>query len=188
MDFLSIAKTVGAGAISALVPGGPAIVAGINALLPDEYKMPENVTGKQAEQTIQSLDPETKAKVLSKQFDVKIEQIQQSYDTLRTMLTQDATNPQSTRPKIAWLFAWVLALNISFVSAVWGYSVLTESKDMTQAIMSGWPFLLSVVGPIVTMLMAYFGILRKENREKLNAANGFESEGAMGKLIKGLMK
>ena len=96
MDFLSIAKTVGAGAISALVPGGPAIVAGINALLPDEYKMPENVTGKQAEKTIQSLDPETKAKVLSKQFDVKIEQIQQSYDTLRTMLTQDATNPQSS--------------------------------------------------------------------------------------------
>ena len=43
---------------------------------------------------------------------------------------------------------------------------------MAEAIVKGWPFISSVIGPFTTLLLAYFGQLRKENCDNLNAASG----------------
>ena len=187
MDFLKIAKTVGAGIFSAVVPGGAGILSMVNEVLPEGSKLPANATGSQAVSAIDNLSPDLKAKVMLKKFDVNLEQIKQSHETLQTMLVSDATNPHSTRPKIALGSFRVVAISILLTVSTWTYAVFSGDKDMVSAVMNGWPFLLSVIAPLIILLQAYFGVLRKETQDKLNASNGGQSQGAvasiMGKLL-----
>ena len=187
MDFLNIAKTVGAGIFSAVVPGGAAIISAVNASLPDEYKISGNATGEQIAEQIEKLSPELKAKVALKQFDVDITQIKEQYATVQAMLAADAITPQSTRPKIAYGSFVVVGASILITVLTWAYAVLSNNSEMVKAVMDGWPFLLAVITPLVILLHAYFGVLRNESQSKVNASIGKDTQkgiiGAMGAFM-----
>jgi len=139
------------------------------------------------------LRPEDKAALMIKQFDVDLSLIDerknattQANDTLRVMLAQDAVTPQSTRPRIALGCFWVLAYESVGIISTWAYAVITGNYAMAQAIQDGWPFVVSVITPFVTLLWAYFGILKQENRDKLDAANNLPTRA--GGIISSLLK
>lgn len=172
MDFLNIAKTVGAGLFSAVVPGGAAIISAVNASLPDEYKLSDNATGNQIAEQVEKLSPELKAKVALKKFDVDITRIKQEHATAQAMLIADATNPQSTRPKIAYQsFVVVSVISLMFAFAL-VYAVLIRDHELLKVLGQSWGYSIALVAPFVAWLNRYFGILRDENRDKLNASNG----------------
>ena len=172
MNILDIAKSVGTGLIRDLVPGGALIIDAVNQFLPENNKLPANATGDRVTQTINSLPPDLQAQILLKQFDVQVEQIKAEALTFQAMLASDAVVPQTTRPYIARGCFHVLAFCSVVVVALWAYGVAVGDAVMAQAVMGGWPFVLAVLGPFVLLLRAYFGILKDEQRNKLDASNG----------------
>ncbi|MEW2859372.1 hypothetical protein AB1A63_15085, partial [Lactiplantibacillus paraplantarum] len=70
----------------------------------------------------------------------------------------------------------------------WAYGVIASDDTMVQAITNGWPFILSVIGPFVVLLRAYFGVLRDEDRNRMSAASGNSSPAGLAGALSGLFK
>ena len=179
MDLWNIVKTVGSAVVAHVVPGGAAIVAAVNALLPDNEKLPSYATGHQMDKAIAGLSAEQKIALLSKQYDVDIAAIQQGNQTLRTMLETEQKSPHSTRPKIAFGCFLVLA----FITVCVGVSIVwcvVKADHTTLGAMKELTMLLGGVTAIFALVLrAYFGILSHESRDRQNAANGFQNIGAL---------
>jgi hypothetical protein len=182
MKIADILKKVGAGVIKNTVPGGALIVDIVNDLLPDKYKLPEDVTGSDLEKTIKGLPPEAQAAIFEKELNIQQIEIQESHSTLRVALDSDAKNPHSTRPYIAKHSFHVIGVAILITVSAWAYGVVIGNAEIVRSVMDGWPFILAAVGPLVYLLHAYFGILKTEHKNKLDAANGkqAQSEGIAG--------
>jgi len=172
MNVWDIVKTVGSGVISALVPGGSEIISVINEFLPDDKKLSHDATGAQALNAIQSLPAKERADLMSKSFDVDMMQIKESNSTLRMMLESDAKNPHSTRPYIAKGSFLVVAFSIIVMISLWAVSVFNHQIGTIKVVVDGWPFVLAVMAPLVTLLYAYFGVLKNEHKNRLDAASG----------------
>lgn len=186
MDILSIAKSIGIGVFEQVVPAGSTILKSVNSMLPDDMKFIGNETGVEIAERIQSLPPELQHELELKEFDVKIEQLRQSHDTLRVMLAQDAVTPQSTRPKIALgAFRVVSGLSVLYM-LMFSWAVIAGKTDMVDSVVSGWPLVVAIVAPFVLWLNAYFGIIKQETESKLNAMNGKNTgtESIISKLLK----
>lgn len=187
MDLWDIAKTVGAGIVSTMVPGGAAIIAGINAFLPEDKQLPEDATGDQIKDMAMSLPPEQRAELMGKQYDVQIEQIKQSHSSLQAMLAANAVSTHTTRPKIAYQ-AWQVVGTVTLLFAFgWFYAVITGDTAMLDSIKDSYMFVGFLLAPLIVWLNAYFGILREESKDRFNAAQGHKANpvsGLLSKLLK----
>lgn len=177
MNILEIAKRVGTGLVRELVPGGGLLIDTVNEFLPEGKKLPPSATGEMLETAAKGLPPEQQVILMLKQFDVEINATTQVNETLRSMLASEAITPHSTRPKIAYGCFWVAAISTSVIVLAWSYAVLIGDQAMIQAVTNGWPFVASITAPFVTLLWAYFGILKQEQKNKLDAANGISTAG-----------
>ena len=63
------------------------------------------------------------------------------------------------------------------------YAVVTGNEEMINAMSSGWPLILALIAPMVGWLNAYFGILRKEDNDKMNAINGKPNYGLLESFV-----
>ena len=187
MKLFDIIKTVGSGIISTVVPGGGAILGIVNALLPGDKQLPSNATGADMSVAVAGLSSSDRLKLEAKEFDVDITQIKESYSTVRAMLEADNANPHSTRPKIALGAFYVIAFSVVVAVDAWAYGVITGNATMVKAVMGGWQFILAIIGPLVTLLWAYFGILKAEHKNKLDAANGSSTPSGITGLISSLI-
>ena len=187
MNLWNIIKTVGGGVIREVVPGGGILIDAVNEFLPDDKKLPSNATGGDVNTALQSLPPADQARLLDKEFDVDLAQIRQSHETVRAMLDADAKNPQSTRPRIAMGAFYVVSLAMIVAISAWGYGVF-KAADPLAATSESWPFILSVIGPFVVLLHGYFGVLRSEQRSRLEAASGQAGTTGLVGAISGLIK
>jgi hypothetical protein len=187
MNIWDIVKTVGAGIIST-VPGGPLVLGAVNALLPVDQQLPETATGEQIGNAVSKLPPEAQAELISKEFEVDITHIKESHSTIRAMLESDAKNPHSTRPYIAKHSFHVIAFAVVVAVSIWGYGVWTKDSTLVKAVVDGWPFILAVIGPFVILLRAYFGVLKHEHKNRLDAAGGKSSPQGLAGIISAVMK
>lgn len=185
--LIDIIKTVGAGIIREVVPGGGLLLGAVNAVLPADKQLPNTATGKDIDFTIQGLPSNQRAAILDKEFDVDLVQIKESYSTLRVMLEQDAKTPHSTRPKIALGAFRVVAFSCITVISVWSYGVLTGDSELVKAVMDGWAFILAAIAPLTVLLQSYFGVLKTEHRNRLDAANGSATSGIVS-LVSSFLK
>lgn len=188
MKLWDIIKTVGTGIISEVVPGGSLILGAVNAMLPDDKKLPETATGAEMSTAIGKLPPDQQAEVLNKQYDVTIEEIRQSHDTLRTMLESEAVSPHTTRPYIAKGSFLVVAFAIIVAVSIWAYGVIESDDGIVKTVVDGWPFILAVTGPLIVILHSYFGVLKKESKDRLDAANGSAAPSGLAGLVSSLFK
>lgn len=191
MDLWEIAKSVGSGLLQTALPGvGTLIVNSINDELPEDSKLPVTATGEDAIAAIKGLPPERRADLMDRQFDVDITEIKESHSTVRTMLESDAANPHTTRPKIAYQAFQVVGTTTIITISLWAYAVATSNDKMVKTVMDGWPFVLGVVAPLVILLHAYFGVLKQEHKNRLDAAGGMSTDPStnqsaiMGKIAK----
>ncbi len=189
MKLWDIVKTVGSAALQVALPGtGSLIVGAVNELLPDDKKLPAGATGDDVNNAIAKLPPEQQASVMEKEFDVSITQIKESNSTVRTMLESDAKNPHSTRPYIAKGSFHVVAFVVIVTISVWAYGVLVSDDSLVKTVMGGWQFVLAVIGPLVTLLWAYFGVLKQEHKNKLDAANGSSTPAGIAGILSSIIK
>jgi hypothetical protein len=188
VNLLSIIGKVGGGILRDMVPGAGAIIDTVNELLPDDKKLPASATGEQVGDAVASLPPEHRAAVMNKEFDVEITQIKEAHSTVRAMLESDAKNPQSTRPHIAKGSFYVVSFVICVVVLTWSYGVVKENENVVTAVMNGWPFVLAVIGPLVVLLHSYFGVLKQEHKQKLDAANGVATPSGVAGVVSALFK
>jgi len=172
---MDIVKTVGSGILAA-VPGGPLVLGAVNAFLPDDEKLPDTATANQVNSAMARLTPDQQAQIMTKEFEVDITQIKESYSTVRVMLESDAKNPHSTRPYIVKHSFHLVAIISLIVIIMWAYGVGTDNDVLVTAVMDGWPFVVAIISPFVVLLKAYFGILKQEHKNKLQAAGGITPE------------
>lgn len=187
MKLFDIAKKIGLGLIREAVPGGGLLLAAVNEFLPDDKKLPADATGCQVLSAVESLPPAERASLLEKEFDVDITQIKESNETLRVMLQADAASTHTTRPYIA-KGAFRLVATISLVViALWAYAVGTGNVAMVREVMDGWAFVAAVTAPFVTLLWAYFGILKQEHQNRLNGGRGGSTPSGLGGIISAVL-
>jgi hypothetical protein len=186
MKLWDVIKSVGSGVVREVVPGGGILLDVVNEFLPDDKKLPKTATGSAVNAALQSLPPAEQAMLFAREFDVDLAQITQSHETVRAMLESDARNPQTTRPRIALGAYRVVSFAMILAICAWAYGVFM-SDDPLASVSSSWPFVLSVIGPFVILLHAYFGVLRSEQRSRLDAASGRPGAtglvGAIAKII-----
>lgn len=188
MKLWDIVKSLGSAALQVALPGtGSLIIGAVNGLLSDDKKLPITATGHDVSAAIASLPPDQQASVMEKEFDVDIIQITESNATLRTMLETEAKSPHTTRPYIAKGSFHVVAFAIIVAVSLWAYAVLRENEGLVSTVMNGWPFILGVTAPLVTLLSAYFGILKKEQKNKLDAAQGNSTPAGIAGILSSLI-
>ena len=186
MDLWSVARAVGGGIVSSVVPGGPAIISAVNGMLPPDKSLSEDATGDDIVAAANALPPDQRAKLYELKFDVQIEQIKQSAETQRAMLAAEANSTHTTRPYIAKGSFQVVATCSLLLVSVWVIAAIKSDTKMLEVIGDNWPFVLAILTPFVSLLYAYFGILKTEQRQKLNAINNTRTTGigsAIGAII-----
>lgn len=183
MKFGDVLKKVGTAVFTEVVPGGSDIVNWINQFLPENKKLPSDfATGQDVQNAINVLPAEKQTELMEKEIDFKTVQIQEKYGALRAMLESDFKNPHTTRPKIAYGCFQVLRAETLIIVLLWAYGVAIRDKQLVVAVNDGWPFIAGLIAPFVTVLYGYFGILRSEHRQRLNAAQGLQSLGTFDKM------
>ena len=188
MKLKTILSTVGGAVVRNVVPGGGLILDVVNAALPAASQLLPDATGRDVEAAIVTLPPTQRAELLSRDYDVQIEQIRQGNESVREAIRADASDPQTTRPYIAKHALHVVAFVIVMVTSLWAYAVAAGKPAMILAITGGWPFVLALLGPLVTLLWAYFGVLREEHKTNVNASNGLTSPAGLLGAVAGLLK
>jgi len=172
MNLWDIVKTVGSAVISTAVPGGGAIIDLVNAALPEDKKLPVTATGDQVRGALAGLPPEQQSELMNKQLDVDITQIKEASSSLQAMLLAESNSTHSSRAFIAKGSFLVVAFASSSVILCWSYAVLSANAVLVTAIQDGWPWIAAINGIFVTLLRAYFGILKGESKNRLDAASG----------------
>jgi hypothetical protein len=179
----------GAAAIAGtLHPGVGAAIGLVNKLLPADKQLPETATGADVSNAVDKLPPDQQAAIYQSEIELQVVDIQESNSTVRTMLESDAMNQHSTRPYIAKQSFHVVAFAVIISVATWAYAVISGKAVMVESVMDGWPFLLAVLGPLVVLLHAYFGVLRSEHKNRLDAARGVSSPSALSGIISKIIK
>ena len=188
MKLWDIVKQVGSAALQIALPGtGSLIVGAINKMLPDNKQLPETATGADAEAALSHIPAGQRAALMDKQFEVTIEQMRQIGESNRAMLAAEAVSTHTTRPYIAKGSFQVVAATTLITISAWAYGVLSDDDVLVKAVTDGWPFVLAVTAPLVALLRAYFGILKHEQRDKLNASRGVPPQPGLMGIVAGLL-
>jgi len=188
MNLWNIIKEVGGEVIKNVVPGGSMLMGVVNELLPEDKKLPVGATGNDVRAAIESLPPSDRARIMEKEIDLDLADIRESHSTVRAMLDSDAKNPQSTRPYIAKHAFHIIAMTSIAIMLAWSYAVYTGDAVMVKQIQEGAIFVVALNGTLATLLLAYFGTIRKEHKQKMDAASGNpQAPGILG-LVSGLLK
>jgi len=185
MDFGKLFDTIKGPlltAASAVIPGGPLILGAINAMLPDDKKLPESATGGDMRDAVNQLAPEQRASLMEKQLDVEIEGIKSWTSIQEAHSIADAVG-SSTRPAIAMMMAWVIVIEVAVIVGAWAFAVITGKADIVKAINDAWPMLLAIVATPTALLRAYFGMRTKEKTARYSTATG-QPVGVVANLIK----
>lgn len=188
MKLWDIVREVGGAVVKNVVPGGNILMGVVNELLPEDKKLPVDATGNDIQAAIESLPPSDRARIMEKEIDVEITDIRESHSTVRMMLESDAKNPQSTRPYIAKHSFHIIAATSLAIMTAWSYAVYTDQTALIKAIQEGAIFVVALNGTLATLLLAYFGTLRKEHKQKMDAAGGNPQPSGIANFLSGLVR
>jgi len=178
-DILRGAATIAA----PFIPGGPAIVAAVNAFLPDSEKLPDNSTGHQIEQKIADLPVEQRTAIYEKEIELEIVESNNFSANLNALAEVDKAGA-STRPAIAREMAHIVSFSvIVLVSAIF-VSIWNGDSDLIEEIKGAWPLVLAILGTPTALLRAYFGMRTKEKRARYLAGSGSPAQsGALSNIL-----
>lgn len=170
MKLKQIIRRVGSNIIRNVIPGGGLLVDTINAVLPPDKALAADATGAEMAGAIDGLPPELQASMLEKRYDVDLEFTKQEGKTRRAMLAAEANSKHTTRPRIAMGCFYVVAFLSVGITVTWIYAVLVHHHELVGEIHSGWAWVVALVAPFVTLLRLYFGDLRIEHSQRMDAA------------------
>ena len=161
MNIFNILKDIGIGLISES-PIGKIAIPVINALLPDDKKLPINATGEDAAKIIKNLPPEQRAKIELAEIDLQKSEIEGMTDRYKAMCSADG---QETRAKLVdKAMNTLILLSLMFVSAM-AYVYVTEGAKQAFSVEMVGAFI-AVTGVFAYVVRSYFGDLRVETKSR----------------------
>lgn len=177
-DILKVLKPAASIAAS-LIPGGAAAVELINAILPDGERLPPTATGEQVAEKFESLPPDIQSDMLEQEIKLEIALDEGRTDRYKAMCESDHSG-HSTRPKIALRMSTVLCFEI-LAFTVWCF---VYPKQMVNPVI--WTVFGTLTGVPASVLMKYFGDLKREHKQRSNVSIGVASQATnlIGKLFK----
>jgi hypothetical protein len=171
MDFGQILKTVGSGIIRQIFPAAGAVIDVVNGFLPKDKKLPNNATGEQVQSAIDTLGPEDKAALMSKELDVEMAEINGWSDVVGSLADADKTG-NTTRPRIAIMMAWAVLLTVVVFLVGFIYAVVSSDDRILQTISESWEVMGIVLATPTALLRGYFGLRTKEKTARYATATG----------------
>jgi hypothetical protein len=178
MDIWDIVKKAGTSVLTSVIPGAGIAIDLVNSFRDADDQLPNNATGKQLEDAVKSLTPEQQAQITNRKFDLEEKRIEAN------VALMNAGPAHATR---AWIAKWafiLVAVSTALVVIIWGKAVVWDKSDtMVKTIMDGWPFVAALLSPFILWLNRYFGILKQEQQDRLNAGNGGLKQGALTNII-----
>lgn len=161
MKILDILKTVGAGVLSSH-PAGAAALTLVNSFLPDEKKLPENVTGEEAENEINNLPPAQKQAILLANIDLEKTKEEGYTKRYEAMCKADGQETRSAIVKQAMNFlCWITLLFMCAIS--WVY--VTNGAEAAFSDNMVW-FFFAITSTFAYVVRAYFGDLKSETQSR----------------------
>lgn len=173
---------LGGRVIRDVIPGANTVLDLVNAAAPHLPALTDSATGDEIQKRVDSLPEADRAELMAKELDVEIVEIQETNETLRTMLSSEAVSPHTTRPLIAMLMAITVVIAVLGVLFIWGWGVIAGKADVVRAVTSGYLMVVALLGIPGVLLKGYFGILAHEQGNKLAAANGQPVQALTGAL------
>ena len=184
MKLKDILGRIGRGVVRDVVPGGGLILDAVNAVLPGSKKLGPSASGNDIIEATAGLPADQRAAIMEKSFDVELaEQV-----SMQTMLSAEQNSQHTTRPRIALGSFYTAAAIAAVFVLMWAYSVAIRDGDLTAAIMAGWPFVVALISLFMAPVGYYFGVLKNEQRNRLNAAAGHSTQGLVGGILKNLTR
>jgi hypothetical protein len=180
-----ILMKAGSSVLRSVVPGAGAVIDLVNAFLPEDKKLPEDATGTQAHDAIQSLPPDQRSQVLMKELDVEVEEIRGWTEVVKALSEADQAGA-STRPQIAKAMSTVLVFMLLSFTVAWVYSVVATNVAVLRQISSSWEIFVVVLGYPMWVIKRYFGA--RETDKKVRAAAALGQPPDLGGVFKGIMK
>lgn len=186
MNFGKALKSIAGpllGVASTLIPGGPIILGAINAMLPEDNKLPPTATGADMHQAVNNLSPDAKASLMEKELDVEIAEIEGWVNIQESMSKADIAG-NSTRPFIALMMAWALVIELAAIIFVWGMAVWSKDNATLTILSNSWGMLAVLIGIPMELLRYYFGKRTKEKQSRYSAMSGQDVGGGLAGIIK----
>lgn len=157
----------------------------VNSFLPDDKKLPDKATGADIQNEYDKLPADIRAKV-DERAEVELAHIQASTDKLGYMVSVESKSA-NTRPFIALMMAWVVAIAVTGIMFIWGITVWQQNALALKTLTESWPLALAVLSIPSALLRAYFGMRTNEKKARYAAATGQPIAGIFS-TIAGLMK
>lgn len=162
-----------------LNPALGAVIGAVNAVLPNDKKLPMSATGGQVIDVIETLPQEQRVSLLEREIDLQIAQEEGWSMRFEAMARADG---QSTRPRIALMLAQVLVFEICAFT-VWAFVYPAQMGEPAL-----WYAFGTLTGVPATVLVNYFGTLRKEQRARAAAVSGVQQIDGLAGLIQSFKK
>ena len=188
MNLLELAEKAGETALSIAFPGvaGP-IIAGVNALLPDDKKLPDNATGTHVKSAITSLSPEQQVVLMSKRYDVEIAEINSFANIQKALAEADATG-NSTRPEVAVMMAEIICFSVISLISVLCVAMLKHDTDTLKALPGVTTWVVGILATPTALLYTYFGKRTKEKLGRYAIAGGQQKPTGIISTVAGLIR
>lgn len=170
MKFKEILK-IGAGVVASANPAVGAALGLVNKFLPDDEKLPESSTVKDISNKFENLPPEVQQSIQEQEIKFKIAESNNWVEVQRALNDADKSGA-STRPYIAKLMAWCVALSIMPLSIGILYAVASGDSETIKAISDASLVVLALIGTPTALLNSYFGKRTKEKESRIQAAAG----------------
>lgn len=186
MKLGKIIKTVGSSLLRDIVPGAGIVIDTINAVLPKNKKLDvDTATGNDVTQAVNSLPPDKQADLLSKEFDVEIEEIRGFTERFQAAMEADKTG-NSTRPRIALMMGRTVCFTVITSITALFIAIFTKNFEMVKYMADLWPLMLTILATPTALLRAYFAMRSKEKEARYQMAS--DQEISPGNLITKIVK
>lgn len=170
MELGKILTTVGGTLLKNVIPGAGIIIDMVNGFLPDDKKLDLNTTtGTNITQAINMLPPEQQAQVLSKEFDVEIEEIRGFSTRFQAAMEADKTG-NTTRPQIALMMGRIVSFAVIVSITALFIAVYTKDSATIDKMSDLWPLMLAILATPTALLRAYFAMRSKEKETRYQVA------------------
>ena len=171
MKLSDILIKAGSTILKTLIPGSGLLIDSVNAFLPEDKKLPNDATGTQVSDAINTLPPDQRVLVLMKEYDVEIAEIS-SWTQVQSSLAEADKSGASTRPKIALMMAKIVSFVVVAYSSALIIAIILDRVSMITSLSNTWPLMLAIIATPTLLLRAYFGMRSKEKENRYNVATG----------------
>ena len=171
MKLSDILIKAGSTILKTLIPGSGLLIDSVNAFLPEDKKLPNDATGTQVADAVNTLPPDQRVLVLMKEYDVEIAEIT-SWTQVQSSLAEADKSGASTRPKIALMMAKIVSFVVVAYSSALIIAIILDRVSMITSLSNTWPLMLAIIATPTLLLRAYFGMRSKEKENRYNVAMG----------------